>query len=464
MYTLPKDTPLSKQVIKNAINWNEEMKEMYSQMDDYFKGKHQITERTRPTGIKNNKIVINHPKYITKINVGYFLLNPVEYQLHGEDSKNKDIQKALDELMEVYKKQTIENIDKKLAKDDSKYGISYEYIYANSQSLPISKTVNPKNIILVRDDSMDHEKMYAIVYEAVKKEEGKDDEAEYIGVWTIDTREKKTYKTDLTVNGAVDHAFGEVPVVEYENNDERIGDFYDVISLVDAYNMLCSDRVNDKEALVDALLVIYGFSLTDEQIRQSREQRVISAPKKTEGAEVTYVTKELNEEQLEILKKAIVDDIHKISMTPNMTDENFVGNSSGVAINFKLFPFRINIQDKEAPFELGLMERIRIYNNYLVKTKQSTTTLPIHNIDAVFKRSLPQNDYETSQMIVNLMGKVSDETLISQLSYVQDASAELEKKKKEIMDAMKGETTNYGSDQPNDEEDIEKDQDTTEEV
>jgi SPP1 family phage portal protein len=228
--------------------------------------------------------------------------------------------------------------------------------------------------------------------------------------------------------------------------------------------MLCSDRVNDKEALVDALLVIYGFGLTDEQIRQSREQRVISAPKKTEGAEVTYVTKELNEEQLEVLKKAIVDDIHKISMTPNMTDENFVGNSSGVAINFKLFPFRINIQDKEAPFELGLMERIRIYNNYLVKTKQSTTTLPIHNIDAVFKRSLPQNDYETSQMIVNLMGKVSDETLISQLSYIQDASAELEKRKNEIIEAMQGNTTNYGTDNANDDEDVEKDQETTEEV
>jgi len=207
--------------------------------------------------------------------------------------------------------------------------------------------------------------------------------------------------------------------------------YYDVISLVDAYNLLCSDRVNDKEALVDSLLILYGVSLTDEQIQKSREQRTISVPPKTKGTEVTYVTKDINEDQLEILKKAIVDDIHKISMTPNMTDENFVGNSSGVAIRFKLLPFELNVQDKQTAFERGLMERMRLYNKYFNKTGK-LKMLPIHNVDAVFKRSLPQNDFETSQMILNLMGKVSDESLIAQLSFVQDASAELEKRRREI--------------------------------
>lgn len=447
MYTLKKGTELSTKVIKDAIDWNEKQKEMYIQADDYYKGDHQITEREKPKGLKNNKIVINHPKYISKINVGYFLGNPVEYILQGKDAESKRYQKILDEILEAYKKQTIKDLDKKLAKDDSKYGVAYEYIFANGKSEPVSSVINPKNCILVRDDSMDHAKMFAIVYEAVKRESKDDENAKYIGVWTVDDRERLTYDEDLNKVGSADHAIGEVPVVEYLNNDDRIGDYYDVISLIDAYNLLTSDRVNDKEALVDSLLILYGVDLTDDQIKKARQQRTISVPPKSKGTEVAYVTKEINEEQLEILKKAIVDDIHKISMTPNMTDENFVGNSSGVAIRFKLLPFELNVQDKETAFEKGLMERMNLYNKYLNKTDQ-TQLLNIYNVDAVFKRSLPQNDYETSQMILNLMGKVSDESLISQLSFVQDAHAELEKRRQEIIKYIQGDT-NYGENKPN---------------
>ena len=43
------------------------------------------------------------------------------------------------------------------------------------------------------------------------------------------------------------------------------------------------------------------------------------------------------------------------------------------------------------------------------------------DIDVIFKRALPQNDLETSQIINNLNGLVDRETLVSQLSFVRDA-------------------------------------------
>lgn len=52
------------------------------------------------------------------------------------------------------------------------------------------------------------------------------------------------------------HYFGAVPVTEFWNNEEQQGDFEQQISLIDAYNVLMSDRVNDKEQLVDAILKI----------------------------------------------------------------------------------------------------------------------------------------------------------------------------------------------------------------
>jgi SPP1 family phage portal protein len=108
-------------------------------------------------------------------------------------------------------------------------------------------------------------------------------------------------------------------------------------------------------------------------------------------------------------------------MVPNMSDQNFVGNSSGVAIRYKLLAFEQNIKNKERYMEKGLMERFKLYNRFLV-TKSKMAEVPIEEVDAVFKRNLPSNDFEISQMINNLADYVDAETLISQLSFIKDAS------------------------------------------
>lgn len=117
-------------------------------------------------------------------------------------------------------------------------------------------------------------------------------------------------------------------------------------------------------------------------------------------------------------------------MVPNMSDVNFVGNSSGVAIRYKLLAFEQNIKNKERYMEKGLMERFKLYNNFLV-TKSKMSEVPVEEVDAVFRRNLPSNDFETSQMITNLSDVVDTETLISQLSFIKDASEIVEAKKKE---------------------------------
>ena len=145
---------------------------------------------------------------------------------------------------------------------------------------------------------------------------------------------------------------------------------------------------------------------------------------------IEYLIKTLNESDTDILRKNIENDIHKISMTPNLADENFANNSSGVAISYKLLAFDQNIKNKERYFERGLMERFRLYNNFL-NTKSSMPIVPTEEVDAIFKRNLPRNDYETSQMILNLQGIVDKELLVSQLSFVRDSKETVELAAKE---------------------------------
>lgn len=420
MYTLPKDTKITNSILNDVIQYNERYKERFEMLEKYYLGRHKILERAKEDRLKNNKVIVNHAKYITDTNVGYLLGNPVDYQV----SDDYDIEP----LLNAYKKQTINDLDSEIAKDVSIYGVQREYIYVNENSEPRSCEIDNKNSIIVYDDTVEHNKLFGLIYRPIYK----GDSFKYWEIIYCDKKEIKTYKSYSKslnqVGETKPHKFGDVPIVEYKNNPEILGDFEPVLTLIDAYNLLQSDRINDKEQLVDAILLFYGMEFDDEQAEMLKTSRMIAGI--PEDGKVDYLVKTLQEGDVDILRQNLEKDIHKISMTPNMSDENFVGNSSGVAIRYKLLAFEQNIKNKERYMEKGLMERFKLYNNYLASISKMEV-VPIEEVDAVFTRNLPSNDYETSQMINNLSDIVDSETLISQLSFVKDASEIVEAKKLE---------------------------------
>lgn len=426
MYTLPKDTKITNQILNNVIKYNEKYKDRYNKLELYYLGKHDIFSRAKDERLSNNKVMINHAKYITDTNVGYLLGNPVDYQV-GKDETGKSLY-DIEPIIDAYKKQTINDLDSEIAKDVSIFGLQYEYVYSNEKAEPCSCEIDNRNAILVYDDTVEHNKLFGLIYRPIYKGETFD----YWEIIYVDKKEKRTYKSYSKslqqVGKSERHAFGDVPLILYKNNPEFLGDYEPVISLIDAYNLLQSDRVNDKEQLVDAILCMYGMDFDDDQAEMLKTSRML-ANLPVDG-KVEYLIKTLQEGDVDILRQNLENDIHKISMVPNMSDENFVGNSSGVAIRYKLLAFEQNIKNKERYMEKGLMERFKLYNNFLT-TKSKMSDVPIEEVDAVFKRNLPSNDFEISQMINNLADYVDAETLISQLSFIKDASEIIELKKKE---------------------------------
>ena len=427
MYTLPKDTVITNQILNDVIAYNEQFKRRYDMLERYYLGKHDVLERNKEDGLSNNKVVVNHAKYITDTNVGYLLGNPVDYQA----SEGLDIAA----LLNAYKKQTINDLDSEIAKDVSIFGLQYEYVYANENSEPKSCEVDNRNAVIVYDDTVEHNKLFGLIYREIKKGT-KHDHWQIIYVDKQIKREYKSYTKSLQQVGTDEaHAFGDVPLICYKNNPEFIGDYETVISLIDAYNQLQSDRINDKEQLVNAILLFYGMDFDNEQAEELKVSRMLANIPQDARAE--YLTKTMQEGDVDILRQSIETDIHKISMTPNMSDQNFVGNSSGVAIRYKLLAFEQNIKNKERYMEKGLMERFKLYNHFLF-TQSKMAEIPIEEVDAVFKRNLPSNDFEISQMINNLADFVDKETLISQLSFIKDASEIVALKEKEDESKPKG--------------------------
>jgi SPP1 family phage portal protein len=411
IYTLPKGTELTGKLVKKIIDDHQADVEKYTQLESYISDDTPIMTRKAPNDIP---VINDFGGYIVKINAGFLLGTPVEYLA----TKGVNIEPVLD----LYRNQTIADLDAELAEDTATFGRAFENVYVDEESTVVSARLDPKNTIVVYDNTVKHKKMFAITYTTQVDDDGQAISGKY-DVTVYDAALTRYYKfdgeslTDDETQPDEKHFFGDVPVVEYANNRRFQADHEPVLSGIDAYNILQGARVIDREKLVDAILAFYGVTLTPEDMEEIKRNRAVGLPP---DSNAEYIIKNINEGDAETLRNALKEDIHKFSMTPDLSDKEFAGNSSGVALLYKLLAFEQNIKTKERYFERGLMERFRLYNN-LLTIKSKMKRVEMKDVDATFKRNLPKNDVEASQMINNLVGIVDKETLVGQLSFVRDA-------------------------------------------
>ena len=412
----PSDIELSGKSLKSFIALNEADAVTYGILKSYMDDDPEV-QRDKPTELLT---VNNFADYIATINTGYLLGRNVTYSTKEEQEDN------LAKIEDWYSEQHMGRLDSQLGLDLSTYGRAYEINYADEESKVRTAKLSVFNTFVIYDDSYKHKKQYAISYTPLLDDKGEIIKDSWnVTVWTRDEEIKYIIRKDsLEEVSKTPHFFGRVPVIEYFNNARLRGDFEPVISLIDAYNILQTDRVIDREKLVDAILAISGAQLSPEDQAGIKSNRTVGLPK---DSKIEYVIKELNEANADVLRQVLASDIHKFSMTPDMTDKEFIGNSSGVALKYKLLPFENKAQDKEQYFEDGLRRRLELYIAYMTKRSMFTGKLSANDIDISFHRSLPQNDYETSQMITNLTGLVDRATLAGNLSFVHDAIETVER-------------------------------------
>jgi SPP1 family phage portal protein len=328
--------------------------------------------------------------------------------------------------------QDMPSIDSEIEKIMSIYGKAYEMVYADGNSQPKSVPLQPSNTFVVYGAGVGEIPLYGIHYYRKRNIEGS-----VTGVCCIvcDSSAIYTYENDcdsfnnMKLTDKQNHYFGTLPIVEYRNNEERQGDFEQLIPLIDAYNILESDRVNDKEQFVDAFLFLTNIDIDSEQAKKLREERILMG---YDGADARYLSKTMSESDVEVLKDSLKTDIHRFSMIPDLSDRTFGTNLSGVAIKYKLMGFEQHIRNKERYFTKSLKKRLELYINFL-SLKGAMEYVPLHRIDVVFTRNLPVNELEVSQMVKNLSGIATSETLLSQLSFVGDPKEEAQLAAKERM-------------------------------
>lgn len=389
----------------------------YIKLQKYYEGKHDILDHTSRDGQPNNKIVNPYPKYITDMLVGYFVGQPISYTSKEEDGLLEDLQAIFD-----YSDEQEENLE--LAKICSIKGKAYELLYRDEDARIRFNEFGPDQMFVIYDMTISPSIKFAIRYYDVG--EG-NDKITYAEVY--DKEVCTLYKgkdSDLSLDQVTPHTFKDVPVVEYVNNKEEQGDFEQVITLIDAYNKAQSNTLNDMDQFTDAYLILVNMAGTDsERIDELKRNRVMLLD---DDGDAKWLIKEINDAWVENYKDRVRRDIHKFSYTPDMQDESFGNNLSGVSIRYKILAMEQIRSNKERKFKKGLQRRIELICNSLSLEKDIDL---FTDINIKFANTLPQNIYELSQTIKNLSPYLSSETLLNQLPFVENAKEELEKKKAE---------------------------------
>lgn len=414
-------------------------------LKQYYDGEHKILERKLSSeSLPNNKLVCNHAEYISDMATGYVFGTPISY------SGNEDKNNGVDELNKIFTQIDEDSHNNELALDISIYGYGFELVYMNNKDVPYSQlaVLSPYNTLLVVDSSVEHKPMFAVNYYE-KRDINDTVLGYYVNVYT----ENEIYYyffNDLSSTSPQElnldeHFFGDVPIIEYWNNKKLKGDFEGVITLIDAYNLLQSDRINDKEQVVDALLAVIGASLGDdeeEKVQTGKLLKELKIIELDEGGDAKWLVKNLNETEIEVLKKSLKDDIHEFSKVPCLTDENFVGNASGIAMKYKLLGFEQLGKTKERYFKKGLRQRLKLISN--IKNIQAKN-INIDDIDITMKRSLPVDDELQARIAQETDGFISWETRVKRFDEELDVEAERERLDKETEKKAEQQQKAFGS-------------------
>lgn len=397
------------------IRQHEHENARFGKLRNYYMGLHAILGREKADGAANNRVVCNHAKYIVDMAQAYIIGIPVKYAA----SEDYDIA----EIDNAYLEQDMASTDSELTKMLGIFGRAYELVYSDAESKPRSAALMPEQAFVAYSEDCEHKPLFgAYFYKSL------DLYGRVTGVTctVYDSERKTVYAADtdawesMTFIYQEPHWFGGVPLIEHINNAERIGDFEQQISLIDAYNTLQSDRVNDKEQFVNSFLFVTNMDLDSATAKKLKEERILLG---YEGGDAKFLADVMTESDIKVLRDDYKEDIHRFSMVPDLSDESFGNNLSGVAIKYKLLGFEQMTKNKERYLSKSLRARFSLYNNHF-NVLHNMPIIPTHRVDVIFTHNLPANNLEIAQMLGQLDNMLTLETKLSQLDFVTDAEEE----------------------------------------
>lgn len=380
---------------------------------DYYRGEQPVPKGEAVRGRPNNRLRVPFPRYITEVHTGYFLGLPPTLAL--ERAEDAAAFAGLSSAIHL------DHLLFDIGRDMSICGAGYALVWLERERGLRACRCDPLDCFAIRSAAAGSPLLGTV--RLFREADGG------TGGVLYEKDAQRPFSWDgrrARLGPPADNPLRALALVPFANNCQGSGDFEMVTGLVDAYNLLLSGAMDDMQSVANAFLALYGMQgTTQDDVDEANRTRVLSL---AEGGRAEFVVKNLNHEALAQLEGNLRGSILQLSMTPDLSDEAFAGNASGVALQYKLWGVEQVRAAKERSFKEGLYRLLAAFSGGLsVLGGPADLTAG----KATFYKNLPQNHTELAQTLLSLSPVLSRRTILENLPWVPDVEEELRRKEAE---------------------------------
>ena len=289
---------------------------------NYFKGDQPAHYRTKIVRSDiNNKVVENHAFEIVMFKNGQTYGEPITYVSVSKDDTKASFVDVLNDYCRIVSK---EASDLSCGEWQSAAGVGFKGIFYKDDP----NAVAPFGIVIPTPLNT------WIVYSSNTQEpivafqEFDTDDGTMYKAWTPSM--EFTCTTD-TITEKNPHAYGDIPIVDYPNNQNCLSDIEVVIDLLDAINSVQSNRVDAIDQFVQAFLKFINCEIDGDTLDEMKSRGAIavhSRPGDAGNAEVDTLSLEMNQENGQTAKDDMWQSTMSILAIPNK-EGNTGGDTQG---------------------------------------------------------------------------------------------------------------------------------------
>jgi SPP1 family phage portal protein len=357
----------------------------------------------------------------------------------------------MDNLLDINKKNKEHIRTNRAGRNTAIFGVAYEIVYFDAEvdevdlkvkAIPKFISVDPREMILIYNFDAEPKKICAIHFYKINTNLFKVEVLYKDKIMLYDRVSSKDNPGQWVLKFISEkpNFFGEVPVPAYYFGDELLGIIRPVKGLIDAYDTLNSDSMNEFDRFSHAYLVMKKYGLTDPM--KKKEPGVMSSALRLlkfrrifehlpADADIRFLTKDIPATFIKFMTDLIREQIHIQSHVPDFTSEKMAG-ASGIAIQRLMFDFENVVSSAEADFDVGLIERMELL---AIGMKKINLACPdIWDIIITHKRNLPLNMQEFAQTALTLSQAGFSRFLIADFmpdDIVPNVEVELARQKKD---------------------------------
>lgn len=215
------------------------------------------------------------------------------------------------------------------------------------------------------------------------------------------------------------HGFKQMPLVEWVNNDNKMGNAQIAVSLMDAYDRLMSDNITEWATFRNAYLLLKNMGLIDEAIKEELQKTGILTAD-GDNSEAKFITKDVNPEFVKFVTSETWSGIWTVASSVDPKALASLSNATAFQIAQLYRNMEEDCQDTELEWVASFEYLDRILQSYWTGLDlQSVNNYLTEDISYELTRNIPKDVMTWLKDMIAAGGKLPQKEIFKKAGYTE---------------------------------------------